>query len=388
MKPFCRFAFLISAALLTISATIQPGTKAPEIHFDRLFPEQPMTNASLAALAGKAVVLEFWTTSCGPCIEAFPHWNRLVDKFKDRPVAFISLTYEDPAVIEPFLQKHSIHGIVGAAHTENAFKAYGVEGFPTTILVDASGKVAAVTNPNFLTESVIEDLLAGRPLALRALPNMASLMVKREGAESGPTPLLDMLIRPASGKEGSGGSFGSTSLSLKNSTLGSLLSNLYSLPPSRIDGVRLESETRYDFSFAMPKADRAAFQAMTRQVVMAYFQLQARRENRETDVWVLAKLDERPAGITETDEPQGIGSKFGKGDVQLKAMTIRSLASMLEKPIGRPVFDETGLTAKYDVNLTFDADNPQTLVDALRKLGFRVEPARRSIEFLVVTKAE
>ena len=36
------------------------GSPAPEINLDRILPEQPVVNASLKALAGKAVVLEFW----------------------------------------------------------------------------------------------------------------------------------------------------------------------------------------------------------------------------------------------------------------------------------------------------------------------------------------
>jgi hypothetical protein len=38
--------------------------------------------------------------------------------------------------------------------------------------------------------------------------------------------------------------------------------------------------------------------------------------------------------------------------------------------------------------LTYDQADPQGPVEAMRKLGFKVEPARRPIEFLVVTKAE
>jgi uncharacterized protein (TIGR03435 family) len=52
------------------------------------------------------------------------------------------------------------------------------------------------------------------------------------------------------------------------------------------------------------------------------------------------------------------------------------------------VIDETGITGKFDFTLTYDAHDPQGAVAVLRKLGFKVGPAHRPIEFLVVTKAE
>jgi hypothetical protein len=51
---------LVSGWLLT--AAVKVGDRAPDIHFDKLLPDQPAANASFDALAGKAVVLEIWVT--------------------------------------------------------------------------------------------------------------------------------------------------------------------------------------------------------------------------------------------------------------------------------------------------------------------------------------
>jgi len=69
-----------------------------------------VANATLHALAGKAVVLEFWATWCAPCVAAIPHLNELATQFKDRPVVFLSVSDETPSVVEAFLQKHPIDG--------------------------------------------------------------------------------------------------------------------------------------------------------------------------------------------------------------------------------------------------------------------------------------
>ncbi len=68
--------------------------------------------------------------------------------------------------------------------------------------------------------------------------------------------------------------------------------------------------------------------------------------------------------------------------------SVSMLARMLEGIIKKPVIDETGLTGRYDFQLSYDRTNPEDAIEAMRKLGFKVEAARRPIEFLVVSKAE
>lgn len=75
--------FVGKTALLLLAAGPLPatlpavGSPAPEIVLDRLLPEQPVANAGLRALAGKAVVLEFWGIWCAGCTNNIAHLNQL-----------------------------------------------------------------------------------------------------------------------------------------------------------------------------------------------------------------------------------------------------------------------------------------------------------------------
>jgi uncharacterized protein (TIGR03435 family) len=50
----------------------------------------------------------------------------------------------------------------------------------------------------------------------------------------------------------------------------------------------------------------------------------------------------------------------------MAATTIAGLALVLEGFLGRPVFDDTGLTGTCDIELTGEYDNEETLTAALR----------------------
>jgi len=91
---FHPLAIAIVAVVAQCEADVKVGEPAPEISLDLLLPERPVADVILHALAGKAVVLEFWATWCGPCIAAIPHLNDLAAKFENRPVVFLAVTDE------------------------------------------------------------------------------------------------------------------------------------------------------------------------------------------------------------------------------------------------------------------------------------------------------
>jgi thiol-disulfide isomerase/thioredoxin len=117
-------------------------------------------------LRGQAVVLDFWATWCGPCIQAIPHLNQLVDEFAGQPVRFISVTYEKEEVVRPFLEKHPLRTIVGLDDGCRTFRAFQAWGIPLVTLVGPDGRVKGVIHPTDLTSEVVREVLAGRTPAV------------------------------------------------------------------------------------------------------------------------------------------------------------------------------------------------------------------------------
>ncbi len=116
------------------------------------------------SLRGQAVVLEFWATWCDDCVAAIPHLNGLAERLQGRPVRFIFITNEDPAVVKKFLKTHPLRGWIGLDADSSAFAAFGVRGIPHTVVLDPEGRVAGQTYPELLTPGMLEAVL-NRPLA-------------------------------------------------------------------------------------------------------------------------------------------------------------------------------------------------------------------------------
>ncbi len=98
---------------------------------------------NLRALRGKAVLLNFWATWCGPCIAEMPELEKLQQEYKDKDVAFLFVDDEEPDKPRTFLQeKHYSFGSL-VDEERKVFTQYRVGGIPQTFLIDKQGQLRA-----------------------------------------------------------------------------------------------------------------------------------------------------------------------------------------------------------------------------------------------------
>jgi thiol-disulfide isomerase/thioredoxin len=132
---------------------------APQIEFDAWIGASPVQ--SLADLRGIIVVLDLWATWCGACIAAFPKIRELQERFSDRPVRIIGLTWLQGIHYQrgrppldtsgnPEREYAAMAGLVGeldltwpvAFAAVEAMGNFGIhEGVPQLIIIDADGVV-------------------------------------------------------------------------------------------------------------------------------------------------------------------------------------------------------------------------------------------------------
>lgn len=110
--------------------------------------------ASLDELRGKVVLLDFWATWCGPCISTFPRLRDWHKKYNSKDFVIIGVTkfygsgdgkrmtqLQEIDFLNEFKEKHKLPYAFAVAQSSEDSMKYGIDAYPTTILLDRNGIV-------------------------------------------------------------------------------------------------------------------------------------------------------------------------------------------------------------------------------------------------------
>ena len=97
---------------------------------------------SIESLRGKAVVLNFWASWCGPCKDETPLLQEAWGRWKDKGVVFVGIDVKDfRGDARDFLARYGVTYPNVYDGKGSTVGRYGVTGFPETYFVDAQGRV-------------------------------------------------------------------------------------------------------------------------------------------------------------------------------------------------------------------------------------------------------
>jgi thiol-disulfide isomerase/thioredoxin len=116
----------------------------------------------LAKFTGKVVLVEFWSTTCGPCVAEMPTVKAAYEKLHPRGFEVVAISLDDKeAPLRQFISEKALPWpqYFDGKGWENKFAVqYGVFGIPTLWLVDKRGNLRDI-NARFNLEQRISQLL-------------------------------------------------------------------------------------------------------------------------------------------------------------------------------------------------------------------------------------
>ena len=115
------------------------GQAAPEIRLKLASGE----SFQLSGEKGHVVVLDFWASWCGPCMQAMPAVDEVVREFEASGVKLVTVNMqEDLATVEAALERLKLESTVALDVDGATAEKYGVTAIPQTVVIDAEGKVS------------------------------------------------------------------------------------------------------------------------------------------------------------------------------------------------------------------------------------------------------
>jgi cytochrome c biogenesis protein CcmG/thiol:disulfide interchange protein DsbE len=132
----CVIGGVVVAEVLTAGGST-PSRPAPEL------PREVLAGPriDLASLRGKPALVNFWASWCEPCKEEAPELKRF-DEELDGRARLVGVDWGDAAGnARDFIAKSGWHYPVLRDPTQRVGTEYGLNGLPTTFVLDAEGNI-------------------------------------------------------------------------------------------------------------------------------------------------------------------------------------------------------------------------------------------------------
>lgn len=138
----------------------QAGAEAADFRAEVLLnAAEGQPEIQLSELRGKAVLLDFWASWCGPCRAEMPVLARIHERHKDDGLVVVGInTSEGEGRTAINARQLRIPFPVVYDDDNRIADSYGVHGLPTLVVVSRTGKIIAI-RAGTASESALEELV-------------------------------------------------------------------------------------------------------------------------------------------------------------------------------------------------------------------------------------
>ena len=377
---------LVALLLATPSLRAHPqkGTPAPPLDTLKLLQAPSGARADWASLKGKVVVLEFWATWCSPCIASLPHLNQLVDSLDPEKFQFISIDDEDLTAVQTFLTKKKMSGWVGVDASGSAFNLYGVESRPTTIIVDANGKILAVTEIDSVTADDLRAVAAGKTVAFKPVMEITEASVPSSPDTERSLFAVSVSKAPPDAKT-TIAKHPPTGTDLLGQDADSLITDVFNVFGNRYVLKDPLPEGRYNVRVNSADVPQAVSDSAVQQAVLAALHLQIQSKTITRPAYVLRATDASRKLLSPSASTHSVKRGYWDGKFLLMNGTMDDLAYVLATGLENPVVNETGIDGTYDARFEVPAGGLDNLNAVLRKtLGLELVPGKQEMSITVL----
>ena len=375
-------------------AQVKNGEAVPDINFNAVL-NAPVKTAKLSQLKGKIVLMEFWATWCGSCIEAMPHLKQLQQKYAGK-LQVITVTDETVKSTGQFIINQPSNFWFAVDTARAITQLFPHQLIPHTVLISAEGRLIANTSPEMVTEKVMDSLLNKQEVHLAEKKDnimdyeeiIKTYFFAADTVKSRFTMLPE--IKGAPGLSTTwlmDSTFNGRRLTCLN--LG--LTSLYQIannnfPYSRTIDKTMKGKKEPTYCLDIIVAQKKDLLPTLQKELAKRFDLQAQIELQTKSTWVLKITDpEKFKKIPHNTSGKRTYSA-SHGAIDQQGITMADFAEYLESyGLGKlPVVDETGSSEKFDINFSFQPENPASLIQVLTDMGLGVEKQDRTIDMLVI----
>ena len=132
--------------LIALAALALPMVAAADPASDFSLRDLDGQTVTLSQFEGQVVLIDFWATWCGPCKQAMPHLQEMVNELGDEGFTVLAISTDDArdkAKVKPFIRRSRFTFPVLYDTQSEVLTTYNPgKTLPFSVLVDREGNVA------------------------------------------------------------------------------------------------------------------------------------------------------------------------------------------------------------------------------------------------------
>jgi thiol-disulfide isomerase/thioredoxin len=393
------------------------GDAVPDITITNVY-NYPSSTIRLSDLRGKMVILDFWATWCGSCIQTFPEMHDITKEFGDKlQIIMVNSYYPDSiSKVKSFLDRRKKRTglpfeLTYALQDTILVNMFPYKQIPHDVWINGEGDIVAITGADQLNSTNIKEFLKQGTINLplkddNLLFNPQFPLLAGENGSKDPSFLYRSVITGY--KKHLGTSIGQTINSdgkisrvyVINYPLVSLLQKAYpevfSVPLNRMI---IEADSAIKNLIVNPNAPRFCYDLNTapstpdeiktfeQEDLFRMFHLSARNEIRDVDCYTLKISDSGKIKKGKNAAP-GMDAEPETEHKFLRNQPVSSLTLLLERLLNKPVANETDYEGNIDLEIPHNIYNISVprIIAFLESNGFELKPARRKMKAILVVQ--
>ncbi len=131
---------LTAAPVFAKTTALKPGSEAPDFTAELA----DGSEFTLSEAEDTVVLLNFWATWCGPCVEEMPAFQKLDEEYGDEVQILAVNCMEDQATVDAFIDEYEYTFPVAYDLDASIESLYPTLGIPYTVVIGQDGVITKV----------------------------------------------------------------------------------------------------------------------------------------------------------------------------------------------------------------------------------------------------
>lgn len=184
-RIICMLLLYWVTALQTIygqyEQALDVGDQCPDIPLDKINNYAKNTGVRLSDFLGKPVLLDFWATSCGACIEAFPKMEKLQQEFKNEIQILLVNVFETREAAEDRMKRITDRSRISFPDLPRVYQndslaaLFPCKYIPHHVWLDKNGKVVSISSGYNSTPELVRQILGGKEIQVKRKKDLLNI---------------------------------------------------------------------------------------------------------------------------------------------------------------------------------------------------------------------